>query len=548
MRADTPPATSASADISATTTPTAAATATPNRPSLKHQQQQRQRQGSKDVLWDADADLSPQTKQERYRSRRKLSADPLPPQQPAEVDSSVGRVVLGSVKRGGHGEGAVVEWRDVDTNDVVSEAQIYHTEEFQDLAVTQEAYDWLCSHNYVPEASAASHDRSDETTKLLAAEGQVRIPMPASGQQQLLIDKLLLRIRIFARMTPAGKVRVIKAFMNQGFITGMCGDGGNDCGALRAAHAGVALSEAEASIVSPFCARSKSPLAVVDLLREGRGSLVTSLACYKFMVMYGLLITLAKVVLFSLANSIMPELGYFYFDILIDLGLAYAMTLCRPKNRLRIRTPTSSLLGPHTVVSIVAMMAINTGFLWLMFVMLRAQGWYTPALETSKSYPIWAWWMKSDNYETACLTLWLGFQLINAALIFSFGGMFRENVFKNRQLTLWWAGLNLGLLYCMFAGPNMLTCLFRLNCDDATSRATVVPFLPRISFMGRGGPFYGPDGHNIFPWSWKAMFLLLNACNVLINIVFYKYVMLGAPAQYYRQKGETKFKAENVPV
>ena len=43
---------------------------------------------------------------------------------------------------------------------------------------------------------------------------------------------------------------------------------------------------------------------------------------------------------------------------------------------------------------------------------------------------------RSDNYETACLTLWLGFQLINAALIFSFGGMFRENVFKNRQLTL----------------------------------------------------------------------------------------------------------------
>ena len=32
----------------------------------------------------------------------------------------------------------------------------------------------------------------------------------------------------------------------------MAGDGGNDCGALRAAHAGIALSKAEASLVAAF--------------------------------------------------------------------------------------------------------------------------------------------------------------------------------------------------------------------------------------------------------------------------------------------------------
>lgn len=52
---------------------------------------------------------------------------------------------------------------------------------------------------------------------------------------------------IFGRFGPDQKTQLICAIQDAGFIVGMCGDGANDCGALKAAHVGISLSEADAS-------------------------------------------------------------------------------------------------------------------------------------------------------------------------------------------------------------------------------------------------------------------------------------------------------------
>ena len=56
----------------------------------------------------------------------------------------------------------------------------------------------------------------------------------------------------------------------------MCGDGANDCVALKQGDVGVSLSEAEASIAAPFTSKVQNISCIVDLLLEGKASLTTS--------------------------------------------------------------------------------------------------------------------------------------------------------------------------------------------------------------------------------------------------------------------------------
>uniref|UniRef100_M4BQF0 P-type ATPase A domain-containing protein n=1 Tax=Hyaloperonospora arabidopsidis (strain Emoy2) TaxID=559515 RepID=M4BQF0_HYAAE len=389
------------------------------------------------------------------------------------VESS-SRVILGEMVS--KPEPTQLVWRDVDSGEGYNLAQVKHLVEVGEdveLAVTGVAFDYLVS----------------------------------TGE----IGEMLLNIRIFSRMTPDGKVECVKLHMETGAVTGMCGDGGNDCGALRFAHAGVALSDAEASVVSPFTSKDKSIQSVVDLCREGRCSVATSFASVKFLIMYGLIGSCFRLFMYYHAISL-SQWCWILVEGFMLVGCSYVITLSKPLDELKATRPTSSLIGPTTLLSVLGQQAINIIYLSCAIHMLSSQVWYCPF--SPENVNVAQWWLMSDNHLSTVLFFVVIFQQHTSAWVFSFGSTYRQPIWRNNILLAFFAVLGALDMYMLLGEPSIVMDRFRI------SSSTNVVGLPDIPM----------------PLSFRVKFLGLILGNVFTNILFEYVVVLGPVRSYFRNK------------
>ncbi|CAL1544453.1 unnamed protein product [Lymnaea stagnalis] len=256
-----------------------------------------------------------------------------------------------------------------------------------------------------------------------------------------LLPKICVQGTIFARMSPDQKCQLIENLQALDYTVGMCGDGANDCEALKAAHAGISLSEAEASVAAPFTSSVNNIECVVTAMREGRAALVTSFGCFKYMALYSFIQFISVMILYTYLTNL-SDFEFLYIDLIITTSIAVLMGNTPAYQKLVRKKPPGSLVKLSNLVSILSQVVIVAvfqigAFYYLKYMMDKHPDSFSDnghsgnhsgnhsGIVTENSPE------ESKSWESTTIFLVSSFMYIAVAFTYSKGPPFRKPIYTN---------------------------------------------------------------------------------------------------------------------
>ncbi|KAL8188328.1 UNVERIFIED_CONTAM: hypothetical protein K2H54_065661, partial [Gekko kuhli] len=303
-----------------------------------------------------------------------------------------------------------------------------------------------------------------------------------------LVPKVLLNGTVFARMSPSQKSSLVEEFQKLNYYVGMCGDGANDCGALKMAHAGISLSEQEASVASPFTSQTPNIQCVPEMIREGRASLVSSFAVFKYLTLYCLIVFVGTALLYW-QLQVFGNYQYFVQDVGITIVVCLTMSLTQAHPKLAPYRPSGQLLSPPLLLSVV----LNVGFSLIVqvcgFLLVKQQPWYAE-IRSHRGCPSanQTWTPVLGNgtanstephnrvlsYEDATLWPLTTVNCLIVAFVFSKGKPFRKPIYTNYVFCVALC-VQLGVsLFLMFADMEKIYTGMELLCTPMIWRVYIL--------------------------------------------------------------------------
>lgn len=190
----------------------------------------------------------------------------------------------------------------------------------------------------------------------ISKELSLELNKPVDIKKNPILKQLAEHVRVFARMNPTQKALIVKIFKeyykDKNYAVGFCGDGANDCIALKHADIGVSLSKNEASLSAPFVSAIEDISCIEIISIQGKAALTTNYDCFRYFCLYSIIQTIGLVMLFSQKTEYSVPM-YLTMDIPIALNVANCIGLLKPKTSLTKKLPKHTLIYTKFIVSIV---------------------------------------------------------------------------------------------------------------------------------------------------------------------------------------------------
>lgn len=270
--------------------------------------------------------------------------------------------------------------------------------------------------------TSAPYDSLTNNDYTLAVTGDAFRWVVDYGSSDVL-KRMLVIGHVFARMSPDEKAELIEKLQSIDYTCGFCGDGANDCGALKAADVGVSLSEAEASVAAPFTSHVFDISCVPTLIKEGRAALVTSFCCFKYMSLYSAIQFTSVSFLYASASNL-GDFQFLFIDLALILPIAIFMGWTGAYPNLAKKRPTANLVSRKVLTPLLGQIVFCILVQAVAFETVHDQPWYIPPKLNKKKSNV-------DNSQNTALFLVSCYQYILSGIVLSVGPPFRESMRKN---------------------------------------------------------------------------------------------------------------------
>lgn len=195
--------------------------------------------------------------------------------------------------------------------------------------------------------------------------------------------------------------------------------------ALSTATVGVSLCDTATTVAAAIVSTLQTPLAVVDVLLEGRCSLVTAYVLVNFNIMYAI-IQLFMTCFLNNIGLVFGDYMYLVQDMFFSLFLGLCIANTPPSDKLSVKLPPQSLFNPGLMAKLLIQLGIFPAFQAITLKVLYAQKWCTPYTTDD---PL------NESYanEGAALNIIALAQLMIASVVVTIGQPYRQAWYTNKS-------------------------------------------------------------------------------------------------------------------